>query len=109
MKKYALLMTALLLSFSLFSSTAFAKDSLIGYWSNSKIKLHLKTGSQYTYEVKLLGMKKTFTGQWSADGKTLTLNYTFVGKHTKTALYSFNKGDLLLVQKGKESRLKKRK
>ena len=109
MKKYTLLITALLLSFSLFSSNAFAKDPLIGYWSNSKIKLHLKTGSQYTYEVKLLGVKKTFTGQWSADGKTLTLNYTFVGKHTKKAIYSFHNGDLLLVQKGKKSRLKKKK
>lgn len=109
MKKYALLITALLLSFSLFSSSAFAKDPLIGYWSNNKIKLNLKASNQYTYEVKILGIKKTFTGQWSADGKTLTLNYTLLGDHKKTADYSFSKGDLLLTQKGKTSRLKKRK
>ncbi|MCK5813158.1 MAG: hypothetical protein KAH03_02825 [Cocleimonas sp.] len=110
MKKYALFITTLFLSFSLFSSTAFAQDPLIGYWSNSKIKLHLKTGSQYTYEVKILGVTKNFIGKWSADGKTktLTLNYTLLGSHVKTATYSFNNGDLLLLQKGKTSRLKKK-
>ena len=109
MKKYTLLITALLLSFSLFSSTAFAKDSLIGYWSNSKIKLNLKANKQYTYKVKIVGITKTFTGKWSADSKTLTLNYTLLGKHKKTASYSFSKGNLLLTQKGKTSILKKRK
>ena len=100
---------ALLLSFSFFSSNAFATDPLIGHWSNSKIKLTLKANKHYTYEVKILGIKKTFNGQWSSAGKILTFKYTLLGKHQKTASYSFDKGDLLLTQKGKTSRLKKSK
>ena len=109
MKKITLLIMALLLSFSLFSSNAFATDPLIGHWSNNKIKLNLKANKHYTYEVKILGIKKAFNGEWSSTGKILTLHYTLFGKHQKTASYSFNKGELLLTQKGKTSHLKKRK
>ncbi len=109
MKKYTLLITALLLSFSIFSTIAFAKDSLIGYWSNDKVKLNLKADKSYVYKVKIMGITKTFTGKWFADGKTLTLNYTLLGEHKKTANYSFKKGNLLLTQEGKTSILKRKK
>jgi hypothetical protein len=109
MKKLTLLLTTLLVSFTLFSSTAFAQNPLIGYWSNDKIKLHLKTNNQYIYSVKILGITKNFTGNWSAKDNKLTLNYTLLGKHKKTATYSFSKGKLLLTQKGKTSHLTKRK
>ncbi len=109
MKKITLLIMALLLSFSFFSSNAFAADPLLGHWLNNKIKLTLKADKHYLYEVKILGVKKTFTGEWSSAGKKLTFKYTLLGKHQKTASYSFDKGDLLLTQKGKTSRLKKRK
>jgi hypothetical protein len=110
MKKYTLLISALLLSFSFFASSAFASNSLIGYWSNDKIRLNLKAGNQYTYIVKILGVNKVFKGDWSTKGKTLTLNYTLFGKHKKTATYSFAaNGDLVLTQDGKTSQLKKKK
>jgi len=108
MKKYLLLISALLLVFTVFSTNAFAKDTLVGYWSSSKIKLNLKSNHKYTYAVKILGIKKTFKGKWSATSNMLTLNYTLLGKRKKTAKYSFSRGDLLLTQKGKTSRLKKR-
>ncbi len=108
MKKITLLITALLLSLSLFSTNALAKNSLVGNWSNGKIKLNIKANHKYTYTVKILGVRKTFTGKWSTKGKTLTLNYTLLGKRTKTATYSFSKGNLLLKQKGKTSSLKRR-
>ena len=108
MKKITLLITAILLSFSLLSTSAFAKNPLVGNWSNGKIKLNIKANHKYTYTVKILGVKKTFVGRWSTKGKTLTLNYTLLGKRKKTATYSFNKGNLLLKQNGKTSRLKKR-
>jgi hypothetical protein len=108
MKKFTLLITTILLSFSLLSTTAFAKDSLVGHWSNGKINLNLKATHKYTYSVKILGIKKTFSGKWSVKGKTLTLNYTLLGQRKKTATYSFSRGNLLLNQKGKVSRLKKR-
>jgi hypothetical protein len=108
MKKFILLITTILLGFSFLSTTTFAKDSLIGHWSNSKINLNLKANHKYTYSVKILGIKKTFSGKWSVKGNNLTLNYNLLGQHKKTATYSFSGGDLLLQQEGKISRLKKK-
>ncbi|MCK5918454.1 MAG: hypothetical protein KAG34_08510 [Cocleimonas sp.] len=108
MKKITLLITALFLSISLASTNAFAKDSLVGYWSSDKIKLNLKANKNYTYSVKILGITKTFIGTWTTKDKTLTLNYDLLGKRKKTASYSFSKGKLLLVQNGKTSYLKRR-
>ncbi|HFC93356.1 MAG TPA: hypothetical protein ENJ51_11160 [Leucothrix mucor] len=108
MKKITLLITVLLLSLSLFSMPAFAENPLVGSWSNEKIKLTIKANHKYTYTVKILGVKKTFIGKWSTKGKTLTFNYTLLGKRTKAATYSFSKGNLLLKQNGKTSHLKRR-
>jgi peroxiredoxin len=109
MKKLTLLLSTLLVSFTLLSSTAFAQDPLIGYWSNEKIKLHLKANNTYFYSVKILGITKDFNGNWSAKNKKLTLNYKLLGDHKKTASYAFSQGKLLLTQKGKTSELTKRK
>lgn len=109
MKKTALLITMALLSFSLFSTQAFANNALAGNWSNDKIQLNLKADKSYTYSVKILGIKKDFTGQWSTKENTLTLNYKLLGDHKKTATFSFEKGNLLLNQNGKTSILKKGK
>lgn len=111
MKKMTLFISAILLIFSFFASNAFASNALIGYWSNDKIKLNLKADKQYTYIVKILGINKVFEGNWSSTNeKMLTLNYTLLGKHKKTAAYSFaSNGDLILTQDGKTSQLKKKK
>lgn len=107
----------ILLSFSLFSINAFAKDSLIGSWASSKIQLKLKSNHRYIYSVKILGIKKEFRGKWST--KTITkkndkkanmliLRYNLFGKRNKVAEYSFNKGRLKLVQNGKVHYLKRK-
>jgi len=115
MKKHILLVL-FLFSFSLLSGSAFAKNSLIGNWKSSKIKLNLKSNHHYSYSVKILGISKKFTGTWSTkiikskSGKKkniLVLTYNLFGKHTKTAQYSFTKGKLKLIQDGKTSYLKK--
>ena len=108
MKKHIFLISALFLALSFFSTSSFAADSLIGNWANKKIKLNLRANHKYTYVVKILGIKKTFKGDWSASNNKLTLKYTLLGERKKTAKYSFSRGDLLLVQGGKTSRLKRR-
>jgi len=110
MKKLTYFISAILFSCTVFASSAFASNALIGYWSNDKIKLNLKTDNQYTYIVKILGVNKVFKGEWSIKDKTLTLNYTLIGSRKKTAGYSFaSNGDLILEQDGKTSQLKKKK
>lgn len=106
MKKQLFLLTFLVLS--IFSTHSFAQDSLIGHWSNDKIKLNMEANHSYIYTVTIIGVKKTFSGDWSTKGDILTLKYTLLGDHEKTATYSFDKGDLILTQKGKTSRLKKK-
>ena len=108
MKKRTFLLSSALLTLSLFSGSSFAADSLIGNWASNKIKLHLKASKNYNYSVKILGVNKNFSGKWSTSGNVLTLNYTLLGEHKKTATYSFDKGDLLLKQGGKTSRLKRK-
>jgi len=107
MKKH-LLISALLLALSFFSTNSFATDTLVGNWANNKIKLNLRANHKYTYVVKILGINKTFLGDWSATSDKLTLRYTLLGERKKTAKYSFSRGDLLLTQKGKTVRLKKK-
>jgi len=115
MKKHILFI--LLLSFSLLSLNAYAKDSLVGHWASNKITLNLKPNHHYVYSVKILGVKKTFTGTWSTkiikkkSGKktnNLVLNYNLFGKRKKTAQYSFSKGRLKLIQNGKVHYLKRK-
>lgn len=104
----------LLVSFSFLSVNAFAKNSLVGNWTSSKIKLHIKANNHYSYTVKILGIKKKFVGNWSTkvvtkkNGKKkniLVLSYTLFGQHKKIAQYSFSKGKLKLTQDGKVSYL----
>jgi len=108
MKKHLLSILFLLLALPFLSTNSFATDSLIGHWANKKIKLNLRANHKYTYVVKILGINKTFKGRWSATSNKLTLKYTLLGEHKKTAKYSFSRGDLLLTQGGKTSRLKKK-
>lgn len=108
MKKHVLLVSFLLLALSLFSVHSFAADKLVGNWSGDKIKLNLRENQTYTYIVKIVGIKKTFKGDWLATSDKLTLNYTLLGERKKTAKYSFSRGDLLLTQNGKTSRLKRK-
>ncbi len=118
MKKNTLIIALLAFSLlSLFSTRVYAKDSLIGNWASSKIQLHLKPNHRYIYSVKILGIKKKFKGSWSTktisrkNGKKanlLILNYTLLGKHSKTAEYSFSKGRLKLKQNGKVQYLTKK-
>jgi len=111
----------LLLSFSLLLSllpySAYAKNSLVGSWASNKIQLNLKSNHRYIYSVKILGIKKTFKGSWSTKTITkkggkkvnkLVLSYNLFGKRKKTALYSFSKGRLKLIQKGKVHFLKRK-
>ncbi len=95
---------------SLVTTSVFAKSSLVGNWSSSKIKLHLKLNHKYTYTVKVLGIKKTFKGTWKTKTVTkksgkkahyLVMTYTLFGKHKKVSEYSFRKGKLRLIQNGK--------
>ena len=111
------LFLVLLLSLSLFSINAFAKDSLIGSWASKKIQLHLKSNHKYTYSVRILGIKKAFKGAWSTktitqkSGKKknmLVLRYNLLGKRKKVAEYSFSKGRLKLIQNGKVHYLKRK-
>lgn len=115
MKKHILLI--ILLSFSLFSINAYAKDSLIGNWTSKKIQLNLKANHKYTYSVKILGIKKEFKGTWKS--KTITkksgkkaniliLTYTLFGKHKKVSEYSIIKKRLKLIQNGKVHYLKRK-
>ncbi|HIQ15568.1 MAG TPA: hypothetical protein EYH38_08390 [Leucothrix sp.] len=115
MKK--LLLFIILLSFSLSSMNALAKDSLIGSWASSKIQLKLKSNHNYTYAVKILGVKKAFKGSWSTKtitkkngkkAKILILRYNLFGKRKKVAEYSFKKGRLKLIQNGKVHYLKRK-
>jgi len=96
---------------------ALAKDSLIGSWASSKIQLKLKSNHNYTYAVKILGVKKAFKGSWSTKtitkkngkkAKILILRYNLFGKRKKVAEYSFKKGRLKLIQNGKVHYLKRK-
>ena len=116
MKKHILLLSLSLL-LSLLPYSAYAKNSLVGSWASNKIQLNLKSNHRYVYSVKILGVKKTFKGSWSTktitkkDGKKinkLVLSYKLFGKRKKTALYSFSKGRLKLVQNGKVHYLKRK-
>jgi len=123
LKKHILLLSLSLL-LSLLPYSGYAKDyakksanALIGNWASSKIQLNLKSNHRYVYSVKILGIKKTFKGSWSTKtvakkgGKKvhkLILNYKLFGKRKKTALYSFSKGRLKLIQKGKVHYLKRK-
>lgn len=119
LKKQILLLgfTLLLSLFSYSVNAKGSKDSLVGNWASNKIQLNLKSNHRYVYSVKILGIKKTFKGSWSTktvtkkSGKkthTLVLNYNLFGKRKKTALYSFSKGRLKLIQKGKVHYLKRK-
>ncbi len=108
MNKHWFSTSLLVLFLSFFSVGSFAADSLVGHWVNNKIDLNLKVNKRYIYKVKILGVRKTFRGNWSATTKVITLKYKLLGNRKKTATYSFSRGDLLLTQKGKTSRLKRK-
>jgi lipopolysaccharide export system protein LptA len=86
----------LFITFMSFSVQAASDAKLVGLWENSAVSLHLKADGFYDYKLNTL---VSFSGQWSSDEKTITLNYKILGvKKNKLVRYTLA-GKTLTIKK----------
>ena len=87
----------LFITFISFSVQLAAADTkLVGLWENRAVSLHLKADGFYDYKLNTL---VSFSGQWSSDEKTITLNYKMLGVSKTKLVHYVLAGKTLTIKK----------